>query len=61
MNYSDLDNGRFSPYYEYIGAIHVSTIWGINRTTVDSNRDPSTGARHDVQIERAFAGDNEFW
>ena len=62
VNYSDLDNGRFSPYYEYIGGDStISTIWGINRTTVDSNRDPSTGARHDVQIEWAFAGDNEYW
>lgn len=62
VNYSDLQNGRFSPYYEYIGGdTTISTIWGINRTTVDSNRDPSKGARHDLQVEWAFGGDNEFW
>ncbi|MDZ4861660.1 MAG: outer membrane protein assembly factor BamA [Candidatus Hydrogenedentes bacterium] len=62
LNYSDMPYGRFSPYYDYIGGdTTVSTIWGINRTTTDSNRDPSTGSRHDLQVEFAFAGDNEFW
>ncbi|HRI87577.1 MAG TPA: outer membrane protein assembly factor BamA [Candidatus Hydrogenedentes bacterium] len=62
LNYSDLNYGRFSPYYDYIGGDStISTIWGINRTTTDSNRDPSTGSRHDLQVEFAFAGDNEFW
>lgn len=62
INYSDLNYGRFSPLYDYIGGdTTISTVWGINRTTTDSNRDPSTGARHDFQIEWAFAGDNEFW
>lgn len=63
INYSDFDTGRISPYYDYIGGdTTISTIWGINRTTTDSNRDPSTGARHDLQLELAgLAGDNEFW
>lgn len=62
VNYSDLRYGRLSPYHEYIGGdTTISTVWGFNRTTVDSNRDPSTGARHDFQVEWAFGGDNEFW
>ncbi len=62
VNYSDLKYGRLSPYHEYIGGdTTISTVWGFNRSTVDSNRDPSTGARHDFQIEWAFGGDNEFW
>ncbi|MBM3288615.1 MAG: outer membrane protein assembly factor BamA [Candidatus Hydrogenedentes bacterium] len=62
VNYSDMNYGRFSPYYEYIGGdTTISTIWGINRTNLDSNRDPSKGARHDFQVEWAFGGDNEFW
>lgn len=63
VNYSDLDIGPFSPLRPYIGEdVTVSTVWGINRTTTDSTRDPSKGARHDLQLELAgLGGDNDFW
>ncbi len=63
VNYSDLESGPFSAYYPYIGGdVTISTIWGINRNTTDSNRDPSSGSRHDFQLELAgLGGDNDFW
>ena len=63
VNYSDLNRGPFSAYYPYIGGDNtISTIWGINRTTTDSKRDPSSGASHDLQLELAgIGGDNNFW
>ncbi len=63
INYSDLGTGPFSAYYPYIGGdVTISTIWGINRTTTDSRRDPSSGSIHDLQLELAgIGGDNNFW
>ena len=63
VNYSDMETGPFSAYYPYIGGdVTISTIWGINRTTTDNSRDPSKGARHDLQLELAgIGGDNDFW
>ena len=56
------------PWYAYNafyadrgGSTTVSSIWGIDRNTTDSNRDPSTGSKHDLQVQIATpAGDNEF-
>jgi outer membrane protein insertion porin family len=63
INYSDLNRGPFSAYYPFIGGdVTISTIWGINRTTTDSRMDPTTGSRHDLQLELAgIGGDNNFW
>ncbi|MCC6486772.1 MAG: outer membrane protein assembly factor BamA [Candidatus Hydrogenedentes bacterium] len=63
VNYSDMETGPFSAYYPYIGGdVTISSIWGINRTTTDNSRDPSKGARHDLQLEIAgIGGDNNFW
>lgn len=63
INYSDLGTGPFSAYEPYIGGdVTISTIWGINRTTTDSRRDPSSGSSHDLQLELAgIGGDNNFW
>lgn len=63
INYSDLGTGPFSAYRPYIGGdVTISTIWGINRTTTDSRRDPSSGSSHDLQLELAgIGGDNNFW
>ncbi|MBI5095574.1 MAG: outer membrane protein assembly factor BamA [Candidatus Hydrogenedentes bacterium] len=48
-------------YSERGGSTTVSNIWGIDRNTTDSNRDPSTGSKHDLQIQIAgLGGDNEF-
>ncbi len=62
INYSDLGTGPFSAYYPYLGGdVTISTIWGINRTTTDSKRDPSSGSSHDLQLELAgIGGDNDF-
>ncbi|GMV94512.1 MAG: hypothetical protein AMXMBFR82_42900 [Candidatus Hydrogenedentota bacterium] len=63
INYSDLGTGPFSAYHPYIGGdVTISTIWGINRNTTDSRRDPSSGSSHDLQLELAgIGGDNNFW
>ncbi|GMW01987.1 MAG: outer membrane protein [Candidatus Hydrogenedentota bacterium] len=63
VNYSDFDTGLFNPYRDYLGGDTTSsTLWGINRTTVDNTRDATRGARHDLQIEFAgLGGDNDFY
>lgn len=44
------------------GSTTVSTIWGINRSTVDVVRDPTRGAQHDFQLQLAgLGGDNHFY
>lgn len=62
VNYSDLQINRFSPFSEYIGGdTTISLVGGINRTNVDSSRDPSRGWKHDLELEIAgLGGDNDF-
>jgi outer membrane protein insertion porin family len=44
------------------GDTTISNLWGIERNTVDNTRDPSSGYKHDVQVEIAgLGGDNEFY
>jgi outer membrane protein insertion porin family len=44
------------------GSTTVSTAFGITRNTQDSRLDPSTGSRHDLELELAgFGGDNYFY
>ena len=44
------------------GSTTISSIWGISRNTLDSNRDPSRGSKHDVQLQLAgLGGDNHFY
>ncbi|HIJ65258.1 MAG TPA: outer membrane protein assembly factor BamA [Candidatus Hydrogenedentes bacterium] len=43
------------------GDTTISSAWGLTRNTLDFNRDPSTGAKHDAEIEIAgLGGDNHF-
>ncbi len=53
---------QFNVYDKYRGGkTTISTVWGINRSKVDSKRDPSTGSIHDLQLEIAgLGGDNHF-
>jgi len=62
VNYSDLSVGPFSPFTEYIGGdTTISVVGGINRTNLDSTRDPSRGWKHDFELEIAgLGGDNDF-
>ena len=72
LRYTDTDITGL-PWYAWItyppdywrereGNTTVSTIWGINRNTMDSKRDPSRGANHDVEVEWAgLGGDNYFY
>ncbi|HOD50993.1 MAG TPA: outer membrane protein assembly factor BamA [Candidatus Hydrogenedentes bacterium] len=44
------------------GDVTSSTLWGINRNTVDRRFDPSRGSEHDLGLELAgLGGDNEFY
>ena len=44
------------------GSTTISTIWGINRNTLDDRNEPNSGSRHDLQLEFAgLGGDNDFW
>lgn len=44
------------------GTTTVSTIWGVTRNTQDSRRDPTSGSRHDIEVELAgLGGDNYFY
>lgn len=72
LRYTDTDITGL-PWYAWItyppdywrereGNTTVSTIWGITRNTLDSKRDPSRGATHDLQFELAgLGGDNNFY
>lgn len=62
VNYSDLRIGPFSPFSEFIGGdTTISTILGINRSNLDSTRDPTRGWKHDLELEIAgIGGDNNF-
>ena len=53
---------QWSPYERLRGGeTTISSIWGINRTKVDVGRDPSSGSKHDLQLEIAgLGGDNHF-
>lgn len=43
------------------GSTTISSIWGINRNTINRRADPSKGSRHDLELEIAgLGGDNEF-
>lgn len=43
------------------GSTTISNTWTLSRNTLDSNRDPSSGARHDFSITLAgLGGDNNF-
>lgn len=67
LRYRDIDISDISFFAnpalqrERGGSTTISSIWGINRNTVDLRFDPSTGARHDLEFEVAgLGGDNEF-
>ena len=62
VNYSDLRLGPFSQFGKYIGGdTTISWVGGINRTNLDSTRDPSKGWKHDFELEIAgLGGDNDF-
>jgi len=67
LRYRDIDISDI-PFYaapelrrERGGSTTVSSIWGINRNTLDFRIDPTSGSRHDLQLEVAgLGGDNEF-
>ncbi len=62
VNYSDLRIGPLSPFSEFIGGdTTISLSAGINRTNINSTRDPSRGWKHDLELEVAgLGGDNDF-
>lgn len=62
VNYSDVRTGFLNPFEKYIGGdTTISIVGGINRTNLDSTRDPSKGWKHDFELELAgIGGDNEF-
>jgi len=62
VNYSDVRTGFLNPFQKYIGGdTTISIVGGINRTNLDSNRDPSRGWKHDLELEIAgIGGDNDF-
>ncbi|MDX9975942.1 MAG: BamA/TamA family outer membrane protein, partial [FCB group bacterium] len=68
LRYRDIDVSDI-PWYsspelrrERGGSTTISTIWGINRNTLDLHFDPTTGSRHDLQVEVAgLGGDNDFF
>ncbi len=44
------------------GSTTISSIWGITRNTVDTQKDTTSGSRHDLQFEFAgIGGDNNFY
>jgi outer membrane protein insertion porin family len=67
LRYRDIDISDI-PWYaapelsrERGGSSTISSIWGINRNTLDIRYDPTAGSRHDLQVEIAgLGGDNEF-
>ena len=68
LRYSDAEVNDVPFFYDYYlqrrggGETTVSSIWGIERNTLDSNMDPTTGSRHDFSTELAgLGGDNEFY
>lgn len=68
LRYSDIDVHDL-PWYvapdlrrQRGGSTTVSSVWGINRNTVDIVRDPTSGSVHDVEFELAgLGGDNHFY
>lgn len=63
LDITDSEWEQFSIYEQLRGGdTTVSSIWGLNRNTVDSKRDPSKGSVHDIELEIAgLAGDNSFY
>ena len=62
MDISDTDLQELSIYERLKGGdTTISSIWGINRTTLDRKYDPSRGSTHDLHLELAgVGGDNHF-
>ncbi|MCP4640186.1 MAG: outer membrane protein assembly factor BamA [bacterium] len=62
VSFTESDWQQFSAYEAYRGdETTVSSVWGINRSTVDSRRDPTRGSTHDLELEVAgLIGDNQF-
>ncbi len=67
LRYSDVDIDDYGfvlnpEIRRWGGDVTVSSLWGINRNTVDRRFDPSRGSEHDLGFELAgLGGDNEFY
>ncbi|MBI4557591.1 MAG: outer membrane protein assembly factor BamA [Candidatus Hydrogenedentes bacterium] len=68
LRYREIDIGDFTTFgwptlqRERGQQTTISSVWGIARNTLDSNRDPSSGARHDLELEIAgLGGDYHFF
>lgn len=67
LRYSDIDVDNVGfvlnpELRKWGGDITVSSLWGINRNTIDRRFDPSRGSEHDLGLELAgLGGDNEFY
>src|SRR5690606_15896279 len=67
LRYSDVDIDDYGfvlnpEIRRWGGDVTVSSLWGINRISVDRRFDPCRGSEHDLGVELAgLGGDNEFY